>query len=45
MLVLLGSFRDVWPMHQHNYAQQTGRNWLMSVVSPQGSNLAAIRYE
>lgn len=34
MLVALGSFRDVWPMHRHNFAQQTGRNFLPSLISP-----------
>lgn len=45
MLVLLGTFRDVWPMHRHNFAQQTGRNWLTSLISAFGSNLAVVRYE
>lgn len=45
MLVTLGTFRDVWPIHQHNFAQQSGRNWLTSLIAPQASNLAVIRYE
>lgn len=45
MLVALGSFRDTWPLHQHNYAQQSGRNWLTSLITPHSSNLAVIRYE
>ncbi|KAG4073781.1 hypothetical protein HA402_001005 [Bradysia odoriphaga] len=45
MLVALGSFRDTWPMHQHNYAQQSGRNWLTSLITPHSSNLAVIRYD
>jgi len=45
MFVLLGLFRDTWPMHQHNYAQQSGRQWLTSLYAPQGSNLVAIRYD
>lgn len=45
MLVALGSFRDVWPIHQHNYAQQSGRHWLTSLIAPHASNLAVIRYE
>lgn len=45
MLVALGSFRDTWPMHQHNYAQQSARNWLTSLIAPHSSNLAVIRYD
>lgn len=45
MLVVLGSFRDVWPMHQHNFAQQTNRNWLLSLITPYSSNLAVVRFE
>lgn len=45
MLVSLGTFRDTWPLHQHNYAQQSGRNWLTSLISPLAANLAVIRYE
>lgn len=43
MLVALG--RDVWPIHQHNYAQQTGRAWKTSLIAPLGSNFAVVRYE
>lgn len=45
MLVALGSFRDTWPLHQHNYAQQMGRHWLTSLIASHASNLAVIRYE
>ncbi|XP_037051603.1 multiple inositol polyphosphate phosphatase 1-like [Bradysia coprophila] len=45
MLVILGSFRDFWPMHQHNFAQQTTRNWLMSLITPYSGNLAAVRFD
>lgn len=45
MLVALGSFRDTWPLHQHNYAQQMDRLWLLSLIAPQASNLAVVRYE
>lgn len=45
MLVSLGSFRDVWPLHEHNNAQQLARHWLTSLIAPQASNLAVIRYE
>ncbi len=45
MLVTLGSFRDTWPLHQHNYAQQSARNWLTSLMTPLGTNLAVVRYE
>jgi len=45
MLVALGTFRDLWPMHQHNFAQQTDRHWLTSLITPLGSNLVAVRYD
>lgn len=45
MLVAFGTFRDTWPMHQHNYAQQSARNWLTSLISPLGGNLAVVRFE
>lgn len=45
MLVNLGLFRDVWPLHQHNYAQQSARNWLTSLISPFGNNLSVVRFE
>lgn len=45
MMVALGSFRDTWPLHRHNYAQQSGRNWLTSIMTPWGTNFAVIRYE
>lgn len=45
MLVALGSFRDMWPIHQHNYAQQQSRHWLTSLIGPFASNFAVIRYE
>lgn len=45
MLVALGSFRDVWPIHQHNFAQQTGRNWLTSLIASFSSNLAVVRFD
>lgn len=45
MLVVLGSFRDTWPLHQHNYAQQSGRNWMTSVLTPLATNLVVLRYE
>ncbi|KAG4069951.1 hypothetical protein HA402_015175 [Bradysia odoriphaga] len=45
LLVLLGSFRDTWPLHQHNYAQQSARNWLTSLIAPFGSNLAVVRHD
>lgn len=45
MLLLLGSFRDVWPLHEHNFAQQTDRNFLISLIAPFGANLAVVRHE
>ncbi|KAJ6644136.1 Multiple inositol polyphosphate phosphatase 1 [Pseudolycoriella hygida] len=45
MLVALGAFRDLWPIHQHNFAQQSGRHWLTSLISPFSANLAAVRYD
>ncbi|KAJ6643214.1 Multiple inositol polyphosphate phosphatase 1 [Pseudolycoriella hygida] len=45
MLVALGSFRDTWPLHQHNYAQQAARHWLTSLIAPQASNLAVVRFD
>lgn len=45
MLVAFGTFRDVWPIHQHNYAQQASRNWLTSLISPLAANLAIVRHE
>lgn len=45
MLVTLGSFRDTWPLHQHNYAQQQSRNWLASVIAPFAANFVVVRYK
>lgn len=45
MLLLLGTFRDTWPLHQHNYAQQSARAWLTSLIAPFGSNLAVVRHD
>lgn len=45
MLVVLGAFRDTWLLHQHNYAQQSGRHWLPSLITPNAANLAVIHYE
>lgn len=45
MVVLLGSFRDVWPIHQHNFAQQSDRLWVTSLMVELGSNLSVVRYE
>lgn len=45
MLVILGAFRDVWPMHRHNFAQQIDRRWLLSFISPFSANIAVVRYE
>lgn len=45
ILVALGLFRDVWPMHRHNFAQQLQRNWLLSLIGPFGANVAVVRFE
>lgn len=45
MLVALGTLRDLWPMHQFNFAQQTDRHWRASLITPLGSNLAVVHYE
>lgn len=45
MLVIFGTFRDTWPIHQHNFAQQSSRNWLTSLISPLGANIVVMRYE
>lgn len=45
LLVTLGLFRDVWPIHRHNYAQQFTRNWKTSLLTPTATNLGVIIYE
>lgn len=45
LLVALGSFRDVWNLHRHNYAQQLDRLWRESLITPFNGNVAVIRYE
>lgn len=45
MLVLLGTFRDTWPLLIHNYAQQILRTYRSSLLVPMASNLVVIRYE
>lgn len=45
MLTVLGAFRDPWPIHQHNFAQQFNRFWKTSVISSFGANLAVVLYE
>lgn len=45
LLVALGSFRDTWPLHRHNFAQQLTRRWRESLITPFNANLAVIRYE
>lgn len=44
-LVALGAFRDVWPLHRHNFAQQFQRRWVSSALSAFSANLAVVRYE
>lgn len=44
-LVTLGAFRDEDPLHQHNYAQQSFRNWKSSFLTPNAANLVIVRYE
>lgn len=45
MLVAFGTFRDLWPMHQHNFAQQSARNWLTSLITPLAANIVVLRFE
>jgi len=45
MLVALGAFRDTWPLHQHNFAQQSARHWSTSVITPFGANLVVVRHD
>lgn len=45
ILVALGSFRDTWPLHQHNFAQQSSRHWLTSIIGAFGSHFSVIRFE
>lgn len=45
MLVAFGVFRDTWPLHEHNYAQQAGRHWLTSLIAPNAANLVVVRHE
>lgn len=44
-LVALGAFRDVWEINQFNYAQQSNRQWLTSLFTSFGANIAVVRYE
>lgn len=45
ILHLFGVLRDVWPLHRHNFAQQSDRNYRTSHTSPFGGNLVVVRYE
>lgn len=45
MLTALGSFRQVWPPHRHNFAQQSSRPWKSSFIVGMAVNFAAVRYE
>lgn len=45
LMVTFGSFKDTWPLHQHNFAQQTARHWLTSLITPRSGNVAVVRYE
>lgn len=44
-LVSLGAIRDGSPLHQHNYAQQSFRQWKTSLITPNAANLVIVRYE
>lgn len=44
-LVTLGAFRDENHLTQHNFAQQTFRQWKTSLLTPNAANLAVVRYE
>lgn len=44
-LVTLGVFDGDAPLHRHNFAQQTFREWRSSLIAPMGSNLSIVRFE
>lgn len=45
LLVTFGSFRDTSPITQHNFAQQTTRQWLTSLIIPNAGNIVVVRYK
>lgn len=45
VLVALGTFTDLWPLHEYNFAQQSGRSWSSSSMASFGSNISVVRYE
>ncbi|KAJ6633028.1 Multiple inositol polyphosphate phosphatase 1, partial [Pseudolycoriella hygida] len=45
LMVTLGVFRDDVSLNQHNFAQQTSRNWKTSIMTPSGANLVVVRYD
>lgn len=44
-LLTLGVLTDSHLLHEHNFAQQTLRNWKLSFSQPNGGNLVAVQYE
>lgn len=45
LLVTLGALEDDALLSRHNFAQQTFRNWRISVITPMAANLVVIQYE
>lgn len=45
ILLNLGAFDADEPLTQHNFAQQTQREWKTGLIVPMAANLAVIRYE
>lgn len=45
LMVTFGALEDTWILHQHNFAQQTARHYLTSLIAPRSGNLAVVRYE
>lgn len=45
LMVAFGTFRDTWLIHQHNFAQNSARHWLTSLITPSAGNLIVVRYE
>ena len=45
MFVTLGAARDVFPLHQFNFAQQFSRRWRLSQLTPNAAHIAVVVYE
>jgi hypothetical protein len=44
-MVSMGVFEDEFPITRHNFAQQAARSWRTGIATPNGANLAVIRFE